>query len=364
MTLVEDLHQRASEFYAPPAKHGTVQVKVRGNPELDHVYDLGTSLHMQLGQVETADAEVTLSAKMVRYILDTATLFEPRSSPYAQTVRVAGDMTLVHHFVQLLKRPEPASAALLADVRRRHVGGETAMQEVDGLDVEAILQAIVDNRPLCARGALNSELIHWSIDDLDRNFGAVALRNNPVTGAMEYFRDIIAAYRSSENNRLYTSGCTVPDQIMSHFAVPGFADKDFQPARIWFGRKREGALVTKLHCDLTVSFLSQIWGEKRLNLYSPDQYTCFAPVEAYNFYQVCQADPGAPDYDRFPQLKNARPIEVSIWPGDLLIIPVGWFHCVWAVDDVFSVSRFMEQATAERLHRSLSVGTMAIEAVA
>lgn len=356
MALPEEFHQRAAELYVPPAKPGRLQVTVRGNPELNHVYEMGESLAMRLGEAPDADAEISLSARMMRYILDTPSLLEPRSPPYVQTVRVSGNMTLIHHFVQMLKRPDAEAAALMARVRGHRYPVIMAVEEVDRFDAGAILDAIVDSRPLCVRGGVGWEMRRWSVDDLDREFGALPLRSNPLTGKMEYFRDIIAAYRSGENERLYTSGCTVPDQILSHFRVPEFSDKDFQPARIWFGRKRDGVLVTKLHSDLTVSFLGQIWGEKRLHLYPPDQYECFYPIEAYNFYQTCQADPSEPDHARFPRLKDARPVEVSIRPGDLLIIPAGWYHCVWAVDDVFSVSRFMEQKTAERLHRERTAG--------
>jgi len=35
--------------------------------------------------------------------------------------------------------------------------------------------------------------------------------------------------------------------------------------------------------------------------------------------------------------------------GDLLIIPTGWFHCVWALDNVLSISRVMSDEAAEHL---------------
>lgn len=360
MTLIDEFHQRAAELYVPPARPGRVRITVRGNPDLNHVYEMGESLVMRRGEVPAAandaDAEIILSAKMMRHILDTPTRLEPRSPPYVQTIRVSGNMTLIHHLVQMLKRPDAETAALMARVRAHRYPPVTAVEEIDRLDAGAILDAIMDSRPLCVRGALGWKMQGWSLDDLDREFGALPLRSNPLTGRMESFRDIIAAHRSGENERFYTSGCTVPDQILPCFRIPGFADRDFQPARIWFGRTRGSHLVTKLHSDLTISFLGQIWGEKRLRLYSPDQYACFYPIEAYNFYQTCQADPSQPDDARFPRLKEARPADVSIRPGDLLIIPAGWYHCVWAVDDVFSVSRFMEQTVAERLHRDRTAG--------
>jgi hypothetical protein len=31
------------------------------------------------------------------------------------------------------------------------------------------------------------------------------------------------------------------------------------------------------------------------------------------------------------------------------VIPTGWFHCVWALDNVLSISRFVSDETAATL---------------
>jgi ribosomal protein L16 Arg81 hydroxylase len=44
------------------------------------------------------------------------------------------------------------------------------------------------------------------------------------------------------------------------------------------------------------------------------------------------------DSRRFPQFKEARVIDVVIGPGDLLFLPVGWWHHVRALDVSITVT--------------------------
>jgi jumonji domain-containing protein 7 len=39
-------------------------------------------------------------------------------------------------------------------------------------------------------------------------------------------------------------------------------------------------------------------------------------------------DPLAPDFDQFPRFRYARPLQVTLRPGDLLYLPSLWFHHV------------------------------------
>jgi len=39
-------------------------------------------------------------------------------------------------------------------------------------------------------------------------------------------------------------------------------------------------------------------------------------------------DPLKPDTGRYPQFANARPLEVTVGPGDMLYLPSLWFHHV------------------------------------
>ncbi len=76
-------------------------------------------------------------------------------------------------------------------------------------------------------------------------------------------------------------------------------------------------------------------------LYSPRMRDMLYPVGCFNSFQPGRADPRRPDFKRFPRLAQARGMYVEPEPGDMLVIPTGCFHCVWADEAVASVSRFV-----------------------
>jgi len=100
--------------------------------------------------------------------------------------------------------------------------------------------------------------------------------------------------------------------------------RDDDPANrgfFWFGPK---GTVTPLHHDLTNNFMAQVRGRKRVHL--------VAPYDLPNVYNdrhcYSQVDVERVDYARFPHFRDVSVIEVEIGPGDLLFLPVGWWHHV------------------------------------
>jgi ribosomal protein L16 Arg81 hydroxylase len=51
-----------------------------------------------------------------------------------------------------------------------------------------------------------------------------------------------------------------------------------------------------------------------------------------------QVDPENVDRDRFPLFRKAKPIEITVAPGEVLFIPIGWWHHVRALDLSISIS--------------------------
>jgi hypothetical protein len=98
--------------------------------------------------------------------------------------------------------------------------------------------------------------------------------------------------------------------------------------RLFIGPK--GA-VTPLHMDIwrTHAWLGQIVGRKRWILFSPDQH---------QFLYDCAVQPHDPDFDRYPLFRQAKPIECTIGPGDLIFVPGGWAHEVVSLDATISIT--------------------------
>jgi cupin-like protein len=93
----------------------------------------------------------------------------------------------------------------------------------------------------------------------------------------------------------------------------------------WFG---PAGTVTPLHHDVMNILVAQISGRKRFTLIAPEQ-TPFVYNEVGVYGEV---NCGEPDDSRHPLYRQATPIDVTIGPGDVLFIPVGWWHYVRALD--------------------------------
>lgn len=85
--------------------------------------------------------------------------------------------------------------------------------------------------------------------------------------------------------------------------------------------------VTPAHYDEQQNFFAQIKGHKRCILFPPDQFECLYP---YPVHHPCdrqsQVDFENPDFERFPNFKNVVGYEAVVGPGDVLYIPMYWWH--------------------------------------
>jgi hypothetical protein len=101
--------------------------------------------------------------------------------------------------------------------------------------------------------------------------------------------------------------------------------------RLWFG---PAGAVTQLHCDRTNVLMAQIYGRKRVRLIPSNQLELVYSVRgAYS-----QVDCEKPDYEKYPLFKDARIIDLVLEPGEVLFIPVGWWHHVRSLDISISLS--------------------------
>jgi Cupin-like domain len=115
--------------------------------------------------------------------------------------------------------------------------------------------------------------------------------------------------------------------------LPGYLTEENRAAHtyLWFG---PGGTLTELHHDTMNILFCQIYGRKRIILVAPDElpwiyndHSVYSPVKVEN-----------PDLQRYPLFQYANPIEVIVEPGEVLFIPVGWWHHVRSLETSISVS--------------------------
>jgi len=119
----------------------------------------------------------------------------------------------------------------------------------------------------------------------------------------------------------------IPPYFFDWFALlPPFLRLKYP--RIFIGPR--GAL-TPLHLDIwgTHAWLAQLLGRKRWILFPPDQR---------ELLYDCKVQPRAPDFERFPLFRDAKPLECTIGPGDLIFVPGGWAHEVISLDATISIT--------------------------
>jgi ribosomal protein L16 Arg81 hydroxylase len=100
---------------------------------------------------------------------------------------------------------------------------------------------------------------------------------------------------------------------------------------LWFG---PGGTVTPLHHDAMNILLAQVYGRKVVTL-----IPSFQTPYVYNHVGVYSAvDCENPDYDKFPLFRKTTQLKVLLDPGQVLFIPVGWWHHVRSMDVSISLS--------------------------
>jgi histone arginine demethylase JMJD6 len=83
--------------------------------------------------------------------------------------------------------------------------------------------------------------------------------------------------------------------------------------------------------------ISQVYGSKTFIMYPPEQTPYMYPYpDNPKFSQVNFHDP---DYEKFPLYKEATPIEITVYEGETLLFPSGWWHTTRITEPCISLGR-------------------------
>lgn len=115
-----------------------------------------------------------------------------------------------------------------------------------------------------------------------------------------------------------------------------FESESRHPGFFWFGPK---GTITPFHQDLNNNMMAQVYGRKRIRLV-PLHDTQMMANELHCFSRI----DGRLDRDpRYPDFEHAQILEAEIGPGELLFLPVGWWHHVQSlsVSMTFTLNNFL-----------------------
>lgn len=236
----------------------------------------------------------------------------------------------------------------------RHAAGLSAsfgnVPRVRAPSREAFLeQYYAVNRPVIIEGAMEDwrALTEWTGENLKRRFGdrmvevqarrdtdALYELNQTMLREVMPFGDFVDITETAgqTNNWYITANNSGRNrealaELWQDFVplTEYLTDGPGNPGFFWFG---PAGTVTPLHHDLTNNFMAQVRGRKLVRLIAP-----YELPDVYNHLHCYSAvDLDRVDADRFPRFRNAQVIDVVIGPGDLLFLPVGWWHYVRGLD--------------------------------
>jgi len=146
----------------------------------------------------------------------------------------------------------------------------------------------------------------------------------PGAGNSAYLTAFNSAVNADALSVLHTD-CGHLDKFLDrHAAAPH--------GMMWIG---PAGTVTSLHHDLTNNFIAQVVGRKHIRL-APAAEVGKLYNHKHVFSDIPDLDDPNIDLRRHPRLRELRSYDVLLEPGEILFMPVGWWHQVKSVD--FSVT--------------------------
>lgn len=124
--------------------------------------------------------------------------------------------------------------------------------------------------------------------------------------------------------------------------VPSFSAMPINTLGLWVG---QGGQLTPMHFDCCHNILLQIRGSKTFRLAHPDHFGNLylhtyktATAKGFNtdggeIYRFSEVDCWNPDLATFPRVSRVPFVDVTLAPGEALLIPLGWFHSVQSESD-------------------------------
>ncbi|NXV63238.1 KDM8 protein, partial [Molothrus ater] len=212
---------------------------------------------------------------------------------------------------------------------------------------------LVPQRPVVLEGVMDHWpcMKKWSVDYFCQVAGC---RTVPVELGARYtdeewsqqlmtVSDFISQYIMDENNVGYLAQHQLFDQIpelKEDISIPdycclGEGEEDDITINAWFG---PGGTVSPLHQDPQQNFLAQVFGRKYIRLYSPQDSENLYPHESQILHNTSQVDVEDPDLVKFPNFTKAAFQSCILMPGQILFIPVKYWHYVRSLELSFSVS--------------------------
>jgi hypothetical protein len=340
---------------------GVCQFVVRGATAASFYVEVSdNAIRYERGEHAEPKTTITMPETLFTAIIARPHIWDLHHPEVMTNVSVAGDVDLAFFLGNIARTPPRMGIDAFEEAERRARDNGLAacdIERLSGPTQREVVDRLDRGLPVLVTDCLHrSGAWTWEFQRIRNTFADLRLEFlDEETGApttLGQFFDNVEAGRQS-----YTHAIPLPPGMRPYFRIPLFTRDVLSTPMLWMG-KRNGVSgeepCTSLHRDTTHGFLGQVRGVKAVVLCSPDQAEKVYPVHAYNSFQSCQIQARKPDYERFPLSRGLRTIELILRPGELLVIPVGWFHEMYCAEPVMSISMFMDWRYWESLSSSVS----------
>jgi hypothetical protein len=190
-----------------------------------------------------------------------------------------------------------------------------------------------------------------------RQWKSIGSGVSPKTKPFAEYAELLRS-REAHRQDIYMAKCPIYDtpliqseaiQTLQNYLKQLGLTHPASTLNLWVG---PGGHLEALHYDPTDGTLVQLHGSKRILLFPPSQTANLYPFPFYIHLKhgmklrswFSQVYPDRPNFEAFPKLQEAlqHKCEVILRPGEMLYIPMGWWHEVESLGDemVCSVNRF------------------------
>jgi hypothetical protein len=340
--LSEVLFSRIRHNFERSLASGTIQIISEHPPERFFIIVDKTSVSYSKGMARDPTSTIWMRHNLLLDLLLEGHCYDPRNVRFASRLSVSGNFELAHAVLDLVKHPTPSTLALLAEAkqisRNEHVESIVRLSDPD---INCLCELMVTFRPVVATRLLDHwKVWNWNPGILHTNFGESEIAPFLPLAMRDFVASMLTPTRSHAVSTLrYTGGVSLPSFLCQYFPPPRMLEGFVDSPQLWLGTANASEKpVTGLHCDCRHGLLCQVFGKKRVILYSPDQENLVYAYRAFNTHRPCWTGPDKPDYDNYPLFRQAKALDVILKPGEALFIPAGWFHCVFGLEPVMSIS--------------------------
>lgn len=280
----------------------------------------------------SGDVDEALKAAQSNPLLATARRFLRRYQKLAWTMR-----TLAAHEAE-------RSVGMGVD-RRDRLSGSDFFEDYYFASRPVVITGMMRGWPAMERwkdpGYLKERLGHFSVEvqadrDSDPAYELVQHRHRHWVKFAEF---VDRVHSTGSSNDFYMTASNADrhpafvDAALEDVTLPpDYCSPDTQGrAFFWYG---PAGTVTPLHHDMTNNLMAQVVGRKHVKLVSP----LYAAAVYNHEHCYAQVDPESPDFAKFPNFRDVVVLDVDLGPGEMLFIPVGWWHHVRALDVSITVS--------------------------